>query len=228
MIACPRCRHELKLRADTNEWACASCSFTLVAGLHAASSSEKGPYLGDQLMRNAGHDCDIEWSPDHEEPRLNCWMDIRTGPDGTEELHYMLGDADYIQDHIYDDWVNGGHFYRYAWTAENQIIIQDGLTLLNHIATAVHETHERYRMKYLGWRYERAHASARVIERAIRNLALEKGTVIPNTADIEHMLVMEGQGMDCLDLAKDLFEKEGEKATAATKQANATKVDPKA
>jgi len=147
-------------------------------------------------------------------------MDIRTGPDGTEELHYMLGDADYIQDHIYDDWVNGGHFYRYAWTVENQIIIQDGLTRLNQIATAVHETHERYRMKYLGWRYEKAHESARVIERAIRNLALEKGTVIPNTKDIEDMLVLEGQGIDCFDLATELFKQEGDRASEANKQAN--------
>jgi len=179
------------------------------------------PFLGDQLNRDKEDDCEIDWSPDHEEPRLNCWLEVECQtPDGDETINYMYVDGAYLRDHLFDDFVEGGHFYRYGWVPEGQIWIEDILSIIDQMCTGVHEIHERFKMKYMGWDYERGHESARKIERALRTLTLDKDTIIPHATDIAKIFAMEGSGKNCLKLAEDLFHQGENLADEAEEQSN--------
>ena len=203
MITCPLCRHELKLTAG--EWKCVHCTFVL-------SAVTAKPYLKDSLPPDKGKDINhIDWSGSDEEPRINCWMDVDTGPDGTERISYMLIDGAFTRDHIFIDYVEGGHFYRYNWIPEDQIWIEDEMSIMDRVCTGIHEIHERYRMKYLGWNYERAHASACVIERTVRDIALEENTILPTCDGVGRLFAMEGSGQDCEALAWELMTESSDK-----------------
>lgn len=179
------------------------------------------PRLDDQLGRDKDHDCVIEWSPDHEEPRLNAWLDVKCDtPDGEEKVSYMYVDGAYVRDHVFVDFVEGGHFYRYGWIPEDQIWIEDILSVLDQVCTGVHEIHERFRMKYKGMNYEDAHDSACKIERIVRNLSLEQDTILPTAEGIARIFGVEGSGKSCESLARELMTKNNAKAEAANKQSN--------
>ena len=179
------------------------------------------PYLGDQLRRDESDDYQIEWAPKDEEPRLNVWMRVECDtPWGKEEVIYLYCDGAYIRDHVFVDYVEGGHFYRYGWVAEPHIIIEDILSIMDQVCTGVHEIHERYRMKYLGWTYEKAHASACVIERKLRRLALERFSVLPEVEDIKKIFALEGSGEDCESFAREAMGKYRKEIEKANEQAN--------
>jgi hypothetical protein len=178
----------------------------------------KGPYLKDQLPPDEGKSVDaIEWAAEGEEPQINCWMDIDTGPDGTEKLSFMFINGAYIRGRLFVDFVEGGHFYRYNWVSEPQIWIEDILARMDQVCTAIHEIHERYRMKYLGWNYIKAHDSACIIERTVRDIALEAGTILPNSIDIGRLFALEGAGQDCSALARELMYSEAIKIPGGKK-----------
>ena len=175
------------------------------------------PFLGDQLGRDSEYTDKIDYSPEGLEPRINCWLDVK-GLDGT--VSYMFVDGAYVRDHVFVDYVEGGHFYRYGWIPEEQIWLEDEMSLIDRMCTGVHETHERYRMKHLGQDYEKAHASACVIERKLRQLLLQKGTIIPTAENVQTIFALEIKGQDCYALAESIFYKEGDKADAASYQGN--------
>ena len=163
----------------------------------------------------------IEWSPEGDEPRLNAWVEVECQtPEGKEVVSYMYVNGAYLRDHVFADYVEGGHFYRYGWIPEDQIWIEDILSILDQLCTGVHEIHERFRMKYLGWSYERAHMSALKVERELRRMTLEMGTIIPGAEDIAKIFSLEGSGESCLKLAEELMEKNADKVKAADRQSN--------
>ena len=179
-------------------------------------------YLGDQLGRDrVEEDCVIDFSPEHEEPKLNAWVDVVCDtPDGEELISYMLVDGAYVRDHIFVDYVEGGHYYRYGWIPENQIWLEDVMSVIDQVCTGVHEIHERYRMKYKGMTYDDAHDSACKIERTLRSMIQGKNTIIPMMEDLAKIFEAEGSGEDCADIAKKMMKKENAKAHAADDQAN--------
>ncbi len=192
---------------------CGQFTIDLASGMAAQlEPNGKGPYLGDSLPPDEGKDISkIDWAPAGYEPVLNCWMDIDTGPEGTERINYMFINGAFQRGRIFVDYVEGGHFYRYNWIPENQIWIEDVMELMDQVCTGIHEIHERYRMKYLGWNYVKAHDSACVIERTVRDIALEKGTILPTATDIGRLFALEGSGQDCGALARELMYSEAEK-----------------
>jgi hypothetical protein len=178
----------------------------------------KGPYLKDQLPPDEGKSVDaIEWAAEGDEPKINCWMDIDTGPEGTEKISYMFISGAYLRSRLYVDFCEGGHFYKYDWIPEPQIWIEDILSVLDQVTSGVHEIHERYRMKYLGWRYLKAHESACEIERTIRDIALEAGTILPTFDEVGRLFALEGAGQDCTELARELMKKEAAKIPGGKK-----------
>jgi hypothetical protein len=218
MIPCPRCRHALVILAmDAQSVAvdCPQCGQYSIP-LAAAAAPTGKPYLGDSLPPDK--DTAVDWAAEGSEPQINCWMDVDTGPDGTEKLSYMYINGAFVRDHIFVDYVEGGHFYRYAWIPENQIWMEDIMSVMDQFCTGIHETHERYRMKYLGWRYDKAHDSACEIERIVRDITLEEGTILPTADGIGRIFAIEGTGQSCETLARELMLEEGEKIPGGKKK----------
>ncbi len=185
------------------------------------------PFLGDSLPPDKGKSLKgIEWDAEGEEPQINCWLDIDTGPEGTEKISYMYINGAFVRDHIFVDYVEGGHFYRYNWIPEGQIWIEDILSIMDQVCTGIHEIHERYRMKYLGWNYEKAHDSACVIERTVRDISLKKNTILPMANEVGRLFAMEGAGQDCSVLARELMSKEAEKIPDGKKPSAAVQPQP--
>jgi hypothetical protein len=179
------------------------------------------PFLGDQLGRDEGFDDEVDFAPENDEPKMNCWLEVECDtPDGEEAVYYMFVQGDYVRDHVFVDFCEGGHFYRYGFFAEDQIVIEDEMSLVDRFCTGIHEIHERYRMKYLGWNYEKAHDSACVIERIIRRMLLEKGVVIPHSEDIAKIFSLEGSGECCEDAVKELLDDHTDLIKKANKQCN--------
>jgi hypothetical protein len=160
----------------------------------------------------------MDWAAEGSEPQINSWMEIETGPEGTEHICYMFINGAYIRGKLFVDFVEGGHFYRYDWIAEDQIWIEDILAIMDQVCTGIHEIHERYRMKYLGWNYIKAHESACIIERTVRDIAMEKGTILPTAVEIGRLFALEGAGQDCEALARELMYKESEKIPGKKKR----------
>jgi hypothetical protein len=178
-------------------------------------------YFADQLSRDQDQSDEVNYAPADTEPKLNCWIDVEgETPDGPEMISYMFVDGAYVRDHVFVDYVEGGHFYRYGWIPEAQVWLEDEMSLVDRLCTGVHETHERFRMKYLGWSYERAHMSACVIERKLRALTLVEGIVIPTSDSVKEIFALEASGEDCERLARELMEKEVSKVEAANNQSN--------
>ena len=161
---------------------------------------------------------EVEYTPEGAEPRINCWVDVECAD---EVINYMFFDGPYVRDHVFADCVEGGHFYRYGWIPENQIWIEDLMSIVDRLCTGVHETHERYRMKYLGWGYDRAHMSALKTERTLRRLLLEEGTAVPPIEGVMKILQAEGNGGDSVEIAKELFYDSKDRIEAASEQSNA-------
>ncbi len=167
------------------------------------------PYLKDSLPADKGKDLGgIEWAAEDDEPQLNCWCEVPgTGLYGDETISYMFVNGAFVRDHVFIDYVEGGHYYRYSWIAEDQIWIEDILSIIDQVCTGVHEIHERFRMKYKGWTYLKAHESACRIERKLRDLLLVRNYTIPPTCDIIEIFAMEGRGEDCAEFAEKLFKR---------------------
>jgi len=179
------------------------------------------PFLGDQLARDEEQSDVVDFAPEDQEPRINCWLDAECEtPDGLETLHYMFVDGAYVRDHVFVDYVEGGHFYRYGWIPEEQIWLEDEMSLIDRVCTGVHETHERFRMKYKGWDYDKAHASACVIERKMRVMLLVKDVVVPRSVDIGEIFSLEGSGKSCEARFEELLDENKDHARLASKQAN--------
>lgn len=221
MIPCPTCRHAVTILATSDTEVTVDC---LKCGLYTIPRSAMGatPYLGDQITRDPqGRDFEINFSPADDEPRLNAWMDVTCQtPDGEETVSFMYFNGAYGRDHIFADYVEGGHFYRYGWIAEPHIFIEDIMSIIDQVCTGCHEIHERYRMKYLGWTYEKAHRSAVQIERKLREILLSADTILPSCDDIRQMFSLEGSGQTCEDFAREAMKKNHAKAKVAAKQAN--------
>ena len=178
-------------------------------------------YLGDQLGRDEGSDDEVDFAPEGDEPKLNCWIDAECKtPEGDEAIHYMLVDGAYVRDHLFIDFCEGGHFYRYGWCPEDQIWIEDIMGVIDQICTGVHEIHERFRMKYKGWDYDRAHDSACVIERKLRRMLLEAEVVVPHTSDLAEIFSLEGSGEDCARAFQRAVSANVAYVEAANEQAN--------
>jgi hypothetical protein len=175
------------------------------------------PYFGDQLCRDEEFEGKVDFAPEDDEPRINCWLDVECDE---ETVHYMFVEGAYVRDHVFVDYVEGGHFYRYGWIPEDQIWLEDVMSVVDQVCTGVHETHERYRMKHLGWNYERAHASACVIERKMRKALLEKDVIVPHSEDIAKIFAIEGNGKSCEKFFMDVLQEHMDLENAADKQAN--------
>jgi hypothetical protein len=179
------------------------------------------PCLGDQLGRDEGDESEIVFAPEGEEPRINCWVEVECKtPGGEETISFMFVDGAYVRDHLFVDFCEGGHFYRYGWIPEDQVWIEDEMNVIDRVCTAVHETHERFLMKYKGENYESAHDSACVIERKVRSMTLEENVVLPHAEDIVAILELEGSGKDCSGFVEEVLDKHIGLVKAAEKQAN--------
>ena len=175
------------------------------------------PYFGDQLCRDEEFEGEVDFAPEDDEPRINCWLDAECDE---ETVHYMFVEGAYVRDHVFVDYVEGGHFYRYGWIPEDQIWLEDVMSVVDQVCTGVHETHERYRMKHLGWNYERAHASACVIERKMRVMLLQQDAIIPPTEHLVEVFSLEANGKSCEKLFGQLLSGYMDFERAADKQAN--------
>jgi hypothetical protein len=179
------------------------------------------PYLGDQLGRDEGWDEKVDFAPEGEEPLINCWIEVKFRTlKGPEELHYMYVSGAYVRDHLFVDFCEGGHYYRYGWIPEDQIWIEDEMSVIDQVCTAFHETHERYRMKYLGEDYETAHDSACVIERKVRQALLAENITSPHAEDLGDALEMEGSGEDSFKFFMKLLKEHEGLVEDANYQAN--------
>jgi hypothetical protein len=178
-------------------------------------------YLGDQLGRDEVYEGEIDFAPADTEPHINCWgsADFDT-PDGIETVSYMFVEGAFVRDHLFLDFCEGGHFYRYGWIPESQLWIEDEMSIVDRVSTAVHETHERYRMKFKHMDYETAHDSACEIERKVRLALLEPKIVLPHNEDIMKVLALEGSGKSCERKFCELLEAHVDEVALANKQAN--------
>jgi len=178
-------------------------------------------YLLDQLGRDEVYEGEIDFAPEGVEPHINCWNDVDFDtPDGIETVSYMFVDGAYVRDHIFLDFCEGGHFYRYGFCPESQIWIEDEMSLVDRISTAVHETHERFRMKFKHMDYDTAHGSACEIERRVRLALLKPNVVAPSSDGIVEILALEGSGKDCEERFCELLEENAKAAQLAGEQAN--------
>jgi hypothetical protein len=141
----------------------------------------------DQLQAANMVDKNIKWSPPEEEPHHAEWLQVY-------DVSYILVDGPFVRDNVHVDFVEGGHYYRYAFIPENEIWIEDDMTRLDQVTTAVHETRERYLMKEFGWGYDKAHDAATEIETKLRQLLMKEGTFIPTDAKVVELLsrIMQG------------------------------------
>jgi hypothetical protein len=156
--------------------------------MYKTTKNKKYP---DQLQAQPIKNRQTDWSPEGEEPHHAEFMELE-GKDSS--IHYMFVDGPFVRDNYHIDYVEGGHFYRYAFIPEDEIWIEDGMSRIDTIAVGLHETHERYLMKYKGWRYEDAHESASDTERKFRDLIKKKGTFIPDYENIKAMYQAELKG----------------------------------
>jgi hypothetical protein len=139
------------------------------------------------------------FSPEGEEPKINHWLSCG-------DMFACFVDGAMVRDKIHIDYVEGGHFLRYGWIPEDQIWIEDILSRLDQCSTVIHEAHEHYLMSQ-GGSYEDSHASASKTERVFRNMAIEKGTILPSDIEMEKLVTLELNGASCLELAKEIMEK---------------------
>jgi hypothetical protein len=149
----------------------------------------------DQLKAEPIKGAKKDWSPANEEPHLSDWLTLPNG------IKYVVVDGPFVRDNFHIDYVEGGHFYRYAFIPEDTIWIEDEMEQLDRIAVGLHETHERFLMKERGWRYDPAHESASNIERKFRDLIKEKGTYIPPYDEVAKMYYDESRGHSRLRIA---------------------------
>ena len=98
-------------------------SLGLNEGAHPVDTGERqvGPELHEKL----------NWSPDGEEPHHNGWLKV-------DDVYYILVDGAYVRDHIYIDYVEGGHYYRYSFIPKDEVWLEDEMSRLDTISTAVH------------------------------------------------------------------------------------------
>lgn len=179
------------------------------------------PYLGDQLGRDIGFDDEVNFAPEGEEPLLNCWMEVECKtPDGDETLYVMYVEGDYVRDHLFVDFCEGGHYYRYGWCPERHVWIEDDMSIIDQICTSFHEIHERFRMKYRGMDYETAHDSACVIERKIRQALLVEKITAPFVVDLADALALEGSGKDSYKFFMGIIKEHSDLVDEANEQAN--------
>ena len=174
-------------------------------------------WLKDQLARDKEYSGTVIYSPEDDEPKINAWLEVQGVND---KLIYMFVDGAFIRRKVSNGYVEGGHFYRYGWIPEDQIWLEDIMSVVDQFCTGIHETHERYRMKWLGWNYEKAHASASAIEQEVRLLLARKGTIIPMVEDIAKIFEMEAQGEDSLPAIEKFLKAEAKKAKEAEYQSN--------
>ena len=139
-----------------------------------------------------------DMSPEGETPHISEWIVC-----GDMFVCYI--DGKLIRNRLHIDYVEGGHFLRYAFIPENQIWIEDVMEHIDQCATVIHESHEHFLMSQ-GISYEDAHASASKTERDFRNMVLEKGTVLPDDDDMAKFITLELQGASCLQLSKEIME----------------------
>ena len=175
------------------------------------------PWLKDQLERDREYSGEVVYSPDDAEPLLNAWLEVQGVSD---TLAYMLVDGAFIRRKVSNGYVEGGHFYRYGWIPEDQIWLEDIMSVIDQFCTGIHETHERYYMKWVGWPYEKAHSSAAAREQEVRIMLAAEGTIVPMVADIAKVFEMEAQGEDSRALVKKLLKKESQRVKDADYQSN--------
>lgn len=167
------------------------------------TSKKKG--LPDQLQTQNIKNRETDWSPPNEEPHHAGFMEV----DGIE---YIFVDGPFVRDNFHIDFVEGGHFYRYAFIPEDEIWIEDAMPRIDTIAVGLHETHERYLMKEKHWRYEDAHESASDVERKFRDLIKKKGSFVPDYDSIKAMYSAEIHGKTNLYVAIEGKEEAGGKS----------------
>ena len=177
---------------------------------------KKGPYTKDILPADKGKDPHPDMSPEGEEPRLNEWIHLQSGPDGTEQIEMKFVNGVFVRDQVFIDYVEGGHHYRYDWIPENEIWIEDILARVDQVCTGCHEVHERYLMKHQGWNYNRAHEDACKRERELRDLAIEKGTHLPDSDALTKIFEAEARGESCLPIAEKAFREDDGASKAGT------------
>jgi len=87
--------------------------------------------------------------------------------DGQEKVWIWLVDGKKIRDHMYQDFTQGNHHYRFNQIPENEVWIDDS----NHPerqAIVEHECHERKLMKFKKMSYSAAHDRANRVEKKVR------------------------------------------------------------
>jgi len=149
----------------------------------------------DQLQAQNIKGAKKDWSPKNEEPHISDWLTLPNG------IEYDIVNGPFVRDNFHIDFVEGGHYYRYAFIPEKKIWIEDEMTQLDRIAVGLHETHERFLMKERNWRYDPAHESASNIERKFRDLIREEGTFIPSYEEVAKMYYDESRGHSRLRVA---------------------------
>jgi len=78
-----------------------------------------------------------------------------------------LVDGKYVREKWDDDFIGGGHAYRYSFIPRGEIWIDDGTRKEEILIFLIHELHERQLMQG-GMDYESAHQQARAVEVAVR------------------------------------------------------------
>lgn len=81
-----------------------------------------------------------------------------------------LVDGKYVRDNLEEEFIGGGHYYRYLFIPENEIWIEDNTNVDELLEYLVHEVYERHLMKDAGLDYNAAHERASAVEQQVRDL----------------------------------------------------------
>jgi hypothetical protein len=80
------------------------------------------------------------------------------------DIEIWLVDGKYVRTNIDEEFIGGGHHYRYDFIPENEIWIEDNTREDEIINYLIHELHERHLMKHEGLEYDAAHEKSSEVE----------------------------------------------------------------
>ena len=101
--------------------------------------------------------------------------------DEIANLMVWIVDGEYVRNTYTVEFVEGGNHYRDDYSSfipENEVWLEETLNKREITETLIHELHERRRMKYDGWSYNKAHEEASKVEAEVRAVPAARKQVL--------------------------------------------------
>jgi hypothetical protein len=131
------------------------------------------------------------------EPWKKFYRILRLGEDDAVDVYVV--DGMYVRDHLYVDYVEGGHGYVYDWIPKDEIWVEKLADNRDMWFNLQHEIYERNLMKNEGMDYEKAHGITAKREEKQRHKFINKEKKMKKMENVKE----ESVGQKLVRLIKD-------------------------